>query len=119
MCQCGCERTGTSNGTGEVSGRGSHLLRLSRSATYDVYLAKGYPIGSGVVEGACKHLVKDRMECTGMRWSKEGAQATLDLRAVSINGDWTAFWRLHAAAQRGRLYRGAAAAGSNEGVAAA
>lgn len=86
---------------------------------YDVYLANGYPIGSGVVEGACKHLVKDRMECTGMRWSKEGAQATLDLRAVSINGDWTAFWRFHTTAQRGRLYRAATAAGSNVGAAAA
>lgn len=58
---------------------------------YDEYLAAGYPIGSGVAEGACRHLVKDRMEGAGMRWSLEGAQAMLHLRAVYLNGDWQAF----------------------------
>jgi hypothetical protein len=58
---------------------------------YDVYLAAGYPIGSGVAEGACRHLVKDRLERTGMRWSLAGAQAMLHLRALYINGDWSAF----------------------------
>ena len=58
---------------------------------YNEYLKQGYPIGSGVVEGACRHLVKDRMELTGMRWSVPGAQAILKLRAISINGDWEEF----------------------------
>jgi hypothetical protein len=58
---------------------------------YDQYLAAGYPIGSGVAEGACRHLVKDRMEQTGMRWTVEGAQAMLHLRALYLNGDWNAF----------------------------
>jgi hypothetical protein len=58
---------------------------------YDEYLAAGYPIGSGVAEGACRHLVKDRMEQTGMRWTVEGAQALLNLRALYLNGDWPAF----------------------------
>ena len=71
---------------------------------YDVYLRKGDPIGSGVVEGACKHLVKDRMERTGMRWSREGAQAILELRAVDLNGDWEAFWDYHTAKEKERLY---------------
>ena len=66
--------------------------------------SKGYPIGSGVVEGACKHLVKDRMERTGMRWSLEGAQAILELRAVDLNGDWGAFWDYHTAKEKERLY---------------
>ena len=57
---------------------------------YDEYLARGWPIGTGVVEGACGHLVKDRMEQAGMRWTKAGAQAVLDLRAVRLNGDWDA-----------------------------
>jgi hypothetical protein len=57
---------------------------------YDEYLAAGYPIGSGVAEGACRHLVKDRLEGTGMRWTVEGAQATLGLRAIHLNGDWGA-----------------------------
>jgi hypothetical protein len=58
---------------------------------YDEYLAAGYPIGSGVAEGACRHLVKDRLERTGMRWTLAGAQAMLHLRALYINGDWSAF----------------------------
>jgi hypothetical protein len=58
---------------------------------YDEYLAEGYPIGSGVAEGACRHLVKDRLERTGMRWSLAGAQAMLHLRALYINGDWPVF----------------------------
>jgi hypothetical protein len=49
------------------------------------YLARGWPMGTGVIEGACGHLVKDRMEQSGMRWTKAGAQAVLDLRAVRIN----------------------------------
>ncbi len=72
---------------------------------YDVYLAEGFPIGSGVVEGACKHLVKDRMERTGMRWTMVGAEAMLELRAVELNGNWGKFWRFHAAQERERLYR--------------
>ena len=57
---------------------------------YDQYLAKGWPIGTGMVEGACGHLVKDRMKQAGMRWTVNGAQAILDLRAVRLNGDWDA-----------------------------
>jgi hypothetical protein len=72
--------------------------------TYDAYLAAGYPIGSGVVEGACRHLVKDRMERTGMRWLVSGAQAMLDLRATYINGEWNAFWNFHVAREDERLY---------------
>jgi hypothetical protein len=71
---------------------------------YDKYLAAGYPIGSGVVEGACRHLVKDRMERTGMRWLPSGAQAMLDLRATYLNGEWNAFWNFHVAREDERLY---------------
>jgi hypothetical protein len=58
---------------------------------YQSYLAQGYPIGTGVIEGACRHLVKDRFEQTGMHWSLEGAQVMLDLRATHLNGDWLDF----------------------------
>ena len=58
---------------------------------YDEYLAAGYPIGSGVAEGACRHLVKDRMEQTGMRWTVEGAQAMLHVRALYLNDQWEEF----------------------------
>lgn len=77
---------------------------------YDEYLARGWPIGTGVVEGACGHLVKDRMEQGGMRWTQDGAQAMLDLRAVRLSGDWDAYWQFHRHQQHERLYGSATAA---------
>jgi hypothetical protein len=71
---------------------------------YDEYLARGWPIGTGVVEGACRHLVKDRMEQSGMRWTKGGAQGVLDLRAVRLNGHWEAYWQFHRQQHHQRLY---------------
>jgi hypothetical protein len=71
---------------------------------YDEYLARGYPIGSGVVEGACRHLVKDRMEQTGMRWQVEGAQAVLSLRAIYINEDWDTFHAARIEKEQQTLY---------------
>jgi hypothetical protein len=76
---------------------------------YDEYLAAGYPIGSGVAEGACRHLVKDRLEQTGMRWTVEGAQAMLDLRALYLNGDWQAFMDYRVTAEQQWLYGSLAA----------
>ena len=71
---------------------------------YNEYLAAGYPIGSGVVEGACRHLVKDRMEQTGMRWRIAGAQAVLSLRAIYVNNDWDAFHADRVQAEQRKLY---------------
>ena len=71
---------------------------------YDEYLAAGYPIGSGVAEGACRHLVKDRMEQTGMRWTTNGAQAMLHLRAIYLNGDWKAYMDYRIEAEQNALY---------------
>ena len=71
---------------------------------YDEYLASGYPIASGVIEGACRHYVKDRMERTGMSWRKPGAQAMLELRATYLNGDWDAFVHYHIDRETNRLY---------------
>ena len=58
---------------------------------YAEYLRCGWPIGTGVIEGTCRHLVKDRMELSGMRWTIAGAGAVLALRAVNENGDWDEF----------------------------
>jgi len=71
---------------------------------YHGYLKRGWPIGTGVVEGACGHLVKDRMEGSGMRWIKAGAQALLDLRSVRVNGDWEAYQGYHRHCEQHRLY---------------
>jgi hypothetical protein len=71
---------------------------------YDEYLSAGYPIGSGVAEGACRHLVKDRMERTGMRWTVQGAQAMLHLRSLHINRQWDQYLTHHIEAEQAQLY---------------
>jgi hypothetical protein len=69
---------------------------------YDLCLAQGYPIGSGVVGGACRHAVKDRMEGTGMHSCISGAQSMLHLRAIHLNDDWDIFqcYRIDAATRQ-------------------
>jgi hypothetical protein len=71
---------------------------------YDTYLRAGYPIGSGVAEGACRHVVKDRMEGTGMRWVVEGAQAMLHLRTTYLNQEWDEFVAFRIQAEQSQLY---------------
>ena len=71
---------------------------------YDEYLAAGYPIGSGVAEGACRHLVKDRLEQTGMRWTVAGAQAMLHVRALYLNDQWEDFLEFRVEQEQNRLY---------------
>ena len=62
---------------------------------YDEYLRRGYPIASGVIEGACRHLVKDRMERSGMRWTLEGARSMLNVRAAFQSDYWRTFLDQH------------------------
>lgn len=76
---------------------------------YDEYIAAGYPIGSGVAEGACRHLVKDRMEQSGMRWTVSGAQAMLHIRATYLNEQWDEFIEDRVSREQARLYGKAAA----------
>ena len=67
-------------------------------------MAAGYPIASGVIEGACHHFVKDRMEGSGMRWEIEGAQSMLSLRAIYLNGQWDDFFTYRIAREQEWLY---------------
>jgi hypothetical protein len=71
---------------------------------YDEYLAAGYPIATGVVEGACRHLVKDRLERAGMHWTVPGAQAMLDVRSIYISGLWEEYQQYRIAGEIDRLY---------------
>ena len=82
--------------------RGKKLLKIGnyfeRNLPYMDYatcLSIGLPIASGVIEGACRHIVKDRMELSGMRWTQNGAETLLQLRCVRHNGDWDEFWCFH------------------------
>lgn len=71
---------------------------------YDEYLRAGYPIASGAVEGACRHLVKDRMERAGMHWTVPGAQAMLDVRSVYVSGLWEEYQTYRIERETERLY---------------
>jgi hypothetical protein len=81
-----------------------YFRRNRQRMRYDEYLRQGYPIASGVIEGACRHLIKDRMERAGMHWSLEGAQAMLDLRSVWIGNQWQAFQQQRIEHETQRLY---------------
>ena len=82
----------------------SYLHKNRERMRYDEYLRQGYPIASGVIEGACRHLVKDRMERAGMHWTLSGAQAMLDLRSVWIGGSWQEFQQYRMEQETERLY---------------
>jgi hypothetical protein len=81
-----------------------YLERNRKHMRYEICLAKGYPIGSGVIEGACRNLINDRLELTGMSWTLQGAESVIRLRAVHINKDWDAFWKYRRRSERRRLY---------------
>lgn len=74
-----------------------YLLKYAPYLRYDEYLAAGLPIATGVIEGACRHLVKDRMALTGARWRLDGAEAVLRLRALRTSGDFDEYWHFHEA----------------------
>jgi hypothetical protein len=82
----------------------AYLRANARRMRYDAYLAKGYPIASGVIEGACRHLVKDRLERAGMHWTAAGAQAMLDVRSTYVNGDWEEYQAYRIIRETNRLY---------------
>jgi hypothetical protein len=72
-----------------------YLLKYGWNLRYDHYLAEGFPISTGVIEGACRYLVKDRMDITGARWSLAGAEAVLKLRSLFASGDFDQYWCFH------------------------
>lgn len=73
----------------------NYLLKYSEYMRYDMYLDLGFPIATGVIEGACRHLVKDRMDLTGARWGLERAEAVLRLRSLRSSGDFDEYWAFH------------------------
>lgn len=82
-----------------------YLLKYKPYLAYHRYLAAGMPIASGVIEGACRHLVKDRLALTGARWRLQGAEAVLRLRALRSSGDFNEYWHFHKAMEHQRNHR--------------
>jgi len=72
---------------------------------YPTALNAGWPIATGVIEGACRHLVKDRMDITGARWGPPGAEAILKLRAPTSNDDSDDYWTYHLAQEHQRVHQ--------------
>ncbi len=82
-----------------------YLEKNADRMRYDEYLRRGYPIATGVIEGACRHLVKDRMERSGMRWTLEGARSMLNVRAAFQSDHWRSFLDWHMASEIAKTHQ--------------
>jgi len=82
----------------------AYLTNKTDYLNYPKALSSGWPIATGVIEGACRHICKDRMDLTGARWGLDGAEAVLKLRTLRSNGDLDAYWRFHVSQERRRLH---------------
>ena len=91
------ERAGADESARYLENKQDHL-------DYATALARGWPIATGIIEGACRHIVKDRMDITGARWGLEGAEAVLKLRALIATGDFDAYWRFHLRREHERIH---------------
>ena len=87
-----------------VEAAAAYFYRNRSHMRYDDYLQRGWPISTGVVEGACKNLVKDRMERSGMRWTQQGAEAMLKMRATYLSDDFEEYWTFHIQQDQERLH---------------
>jgi len=81
-----------------------YLLAKKPYLDYPTALARGWPVATGVIEGACRYLVNDRMDLTGARWGLPGAEAILKLRALIANGDFDSYWQFHLDQEPHRLH---------------
>jgi hypothetical protein len=88
-------------GAGECA---RYLTAKARYLDYPTALKEGWPVATGVIEGACRHIVKDRMDITGARWGLGGAEAILKLRALTASGDFDAYWRYHLRREHERIH---------------
>ena len=94
---CGAQRKA-------LCGVADYLYRNRARMRYNEYLSHGWPIASGPVEGACKNLIKDRMERSGMRWTEEMAEAIVQLRAIYLSGDFDRYWPFHIEKDQQRIH---------------
>ena len=83
----------------------TYLTNKKPFLDYPTALTRGWPIATGIIEGACRHLVKDRMDLTGARWGLNGAEAILKLRALRCNGDFDAYWTWHRSQEQQRVHQ--------------
>jgi hypothetical protein len=84
----------------------NYLLKNKSRLKYDEGLAAGFPIASGVIEGACRHLINDRLDITGARWSLQGAESILKLQSLKSSGDFEDYWAFHKPQSKLRCHSG-------------
>ena len=82
----------------------NYLTSKTPYLDYPTALASGWPIATGVIEGACRHIVADRFDVTGARWGLDGAETILKLRALRSNGDFQNYWTWHLTQERHRVH---------------
>ena len=82
----------------------NYLLKNKQRLKYNKALQVGFPIATGVIEGACRHLINDRLDITGARWSLKGAEAVLKLRSLKSSGDFDDYWSFHKEQEKLRNY---------------
>ncbi len=105
----GIRRRATSYGYSRAERGGAdecarYLENKQHYLDYATALRKGWPVATGIIEGACRHIVKDRMDITGARWGLEGAEAILKLRALITTGDFDTYWRFHLRSEHERIH---------------
>ena len=83
----------------------TYLTNKARYLDYPQALQAGWPIATGVIEGTCRYLVADRMDITGARWSVDGAEAVLKLRAIRANDDFDTYWQFHLKQEHHRTHQ--------------
>ena len=81
-----------------------YLLKNKERLQYSESLKSGFPIATGVIEGACRHLINDRLDITGARWSLQGAESILKLRSLKSSGDFETYWAFHKVMSKKRNY---------------
>lgn len=82
----------------------TYLLKNKSRLQYGMALKAGFPIATGVIEGACRHLINDRLDITGARWSLDGAEAILKLRSLKSSNDFDSYWDFHKEQEKNRNY---------------
>ncbi len=80
-----------------------YLLKNNENLKYGSALESGHPIASGVIEGACRHLINDRLDITGARWSLNGAEAILKMRSLKSGNDLNEYWDYYKKQSKSRL----------------
>jgi hypothetical protein len=81
-----------------------YLLKYKAHLCFDNYLSKGFPIASGIIEGACRHLINDRFDITGARWGLQTAEGVLKLRAIKSSGDLDDYYQFYKKQELKRNY---------------